>query len=386
MIVKKTIAIIGPIGDFGGRDVEVNIIARALENEYDTTIVSTLYMTADSFSLQQLTNTKWKSVPEVLFKKSRLIRLLSRVSKKRNKGKKEVYDYVSNSLSKKLMNLDALSWGIIQNELEQADLVILPVQLTTKFLPEIVKYCHEADIPCLVRTTGTIREVSSRDFDFLKKVTLFLHHSEANASNLNQQLALPYTIIDQCALTEAGLLELDTVKKEPLRFGYLGRLSEEKGILPVARFFAQTDLPFVIAGDGPQKEALLQSIKDKSNCFYMGLLSNATLTDFFRKIDVLVIPSFEESGPLVGLEAMAAGKLIVSTKVGAMPERLTGIKSFWFEIENVSSLQTVLDEIENNTDALLSAYAKEVRKKYLEKYSFDAVTLRYKETIQQFLS
>ncbi len=384
--MKKKILIAGPIGDFGGRDVEVNIIARALENEYDTTIVSTLYMTADSFSLQQLTNTKWKSVPEVLFKKSRLIRLLSRVSKKRNKGKKEVYDYVSNSLSKKLMNLDALSWGIIQNELEQADLVILPVQLTTKFLPEIVKYCHEADIPCLVRTTGTIREVSSQDFDFLKKVTLFLHHSEANAANLNRQLALPYTIIDQCALTEAGLLELDTVKKEPLRYGYLGRLSEEKGILPVARFFAQTDLPFVIAGDGPQKEALLQSIKDKSNCFYMGLLSNATLTDFFRKIDVLVIPSFEESGPLVGLEAMAAGKLIVSTKVGAMPERLTGIKSFWFEIENVSSLQTVLDEIENNTDALLSAYAEEVRKKYLEKYSFDAVTLRYKETIQQFLS
>ena len=69
-----------------------------------------------------------------------------------------------------------------------------------------------------------------------------------------------------------------------------------------------------------------------------------------------------------------------------MPERLTGIKSFWFEIENVSSLQTVLDEIENNTDALLSAYAEEVRKKYLEKYSFDAVSLRYKETIQQFLS
>lgn len=386
MIVKKTIAIIGPIGDFGGRDVEVNIIARALEKEYNTTIVSTIHMTTDSYSLQQLTSTKWQSVPEILFKKSRLIRFLSRVSKKRNKGEKQVYDYVSNSLSKKLMNLDALSWGIIQNELAQTDLVILPVQLTTKFLPEIVKYCYEANIPCLVRTTGTIREVSSEDFDFLKKVTLFLHHSEANAANLNRQLTLPYTIIDQCALTETGLLALDTVKNKPLRFGYLGRLSEEKGILPVARFFAQTDLPFVIAGDGPQKEVLLQCIKDQPNCFYMGLLSNATLTDFFSQIDVLVIPSYEESGPLVGLEAMAAGKIIVSTKVGAMPERLMGIKSFWFEIENVSSLQTVLHEIENNTDALLSAYAEEVRKKYVEKYSFDAITLRYRETIQQFLS
>ncbi|CAM3733373.1 hypothetical protein FSS13T_22300 [Flavobacterium saliperosum S13] len=386
--MKKKILIVGPIGDFGGRDVEVNIIARALETAYDTTILSTIPMTAASFSLQELTNTKWKSVPESLFKNNRLIRFLSRISKKRNKGNKgnkEVYDYVSNSLSKKLMNLDALSWEIIRNELAQTHLVVLPVQLTTKFLPEIVNYCHEAKIPCLLRTTGTIREVSSKDFDFLKKVTLFLHHSEANAANLNRQLALPYTIIDQCALTETGLLALDTVKKKPLRFGYLGRLSEEKGILPVARFFAQTEYPFFMAGDGSQKEALLQIIKNKTNCIYAGLLSNAAITDFFRQIDVLVIPSFEESGPLVGLEAMAAGKIIISTKVGAMPERLEGIKSFWFEIENVSSLQTVLAEIENSTDSELSNYAEEVRKKYIEKYSFDAVALQYKETVQQFL-
>ncbi|WP_035654774.1 glycosyltransferase family 4 protein [Flavobacterium saliperosum] len=387
-MMKKKILIVGPIGDFGGRDVEVNIIARALETAYDTTILSTIPMTAASFSLQELTNTKWKSVPESLFKNNRLIRFLSRISKKRNKGNKgnkEVYDYVSNSLSKKLMNLDALSWEIIRNELAQTHLVVLPVQLTTKFLPEIVNYCHEAKIPCLLRTTGTIREVSSKDFDFLKKVTLFLHHSEANAANLNRQLALPYTIIDQCALTETGLLALDTVKKKPLRFGYLGRLSEEKGILPVARFFAQTEYPFFMAGDGSQKEALLQIIKNKTNCIYAGLLSNAAITDFFRQIDVLVIPSFEESGPLVGLEAMAAGKIIISTKVGAMPERLEGIKSFWFEIENVSSLQTVLAEIENSTDSELSNYAEEVRKKYIEKYSFDAVALQYKETVQQFL-
>lgn len=383
--MKKKILIVGPIGDFGGRDVEVNIIARSLEKEYNTTILSTIHMTAASFSLLQLTNTKWKSVPESLFKNNRLIRFLSRISKKRNKGNKEVYDYVSNSLSKKLMNLDALSWGIIQNELAQTHLVILPVQLTTKFLPEIVNYCHEAKIPCLLRTTGTIREVPVQDFDFLKKVTRFLHHSEANAANLNQQVALPYTIIDQCALTEAGLLLLNSSKKKPLRFGYLGRLSEEKGILPVARFFAHNDLPFVVAGDGPQKEALLEIIKNKTNCIYAGLLSNAAITDFFRQIDVLVIPSFEESGPLVGLEAMAAGKIIISTKVGAMPERLEGIKSFWFEIENVSSLQTVLAEIENSTDSQLSNYAEEVRKKYLEKYSFDAVALLYKEIVQQFL-
>lgn len=383
--MKKKILIVGPIGDFGGRDVEVNIIARALEAAYDTTILSTQYMTAASFSLQQLTNTKWQSVPELLFKKSRLIRFLSRISKKRNKGKKEVYGYVSNSLSKKLMNLDALSWGIIQNELAQTHLVVLPVQLTTKFLPEIVNYCHEANIPCLVRTTGTIREVPAQDFDFLKKITLFLHHSQANATNLNRQLALPYTIIDQCALTETALLELDTVKTKPLRFGYLGRLSEEKGILPVAEFFAQTDLPFVIAGDGLQKEALLDIINGKPNCTYLGLVSHKDISAFFSQIDVLVIPSYEESGPLVGLEAMAAGKLIISTRVGAMEERLNSLYSFWFAVENVSSLQACVDRVNTLSLEECQSVSEQLRKKYLMEYSAVAIAAKYRHVVQNAL-
>lgn len=383
--MKKRILIAGPIGDFGGRDVEVNIIARVLEDEYDVKVLSTIYMSQDSYALQNLKQTTWGSVPKIIYETHGGINCLSRFSKILNKGKDAAYAYVINSGTKKLFDLDKLYLETLQKEILQSHLVLLCVQLTSKFLPEIVAFCGQHKIPCLVRTTGTIGEVPEKQADFLKKVTLFLHHSEANAANLNNQIALPYEVIDQCALTEETLLSQDLKPEKPFRFGYLGRLSEEKGILPIARFFAQTDLPFIIAGDGPQKIELKEVIAGKSNCSYLGLLSNEGIVSFFDQMDVLVIPSYEESGPLVGLEAMAAGKLVVSTRVGAMEERLKGLNGYWFDIENISSLQACINQI---NDLSLEEYKQksiQLKNKYLEEYSLKAIASKYKKLLSTIL-
>ena len=173
--------------------------------------------------------------------------------------------------------------------------------------------------------------------------------------------------------------------KKPFRYGYLGRLSEEKGMLPVARFFAQTNFPFVIAGDGPQKNELLSVIKGSPNCNYLGLLQNHELASFFSQIDVLVIPSYEESGPLVGLEAMAAGKIIVSTEVGAMPERLAPLEGYWFAIENLTTLESCINKVNALSLDGYQAAVTLLRKRYMDEYSFDAVALQYQKLIRSIL-
>lgn len=382
--MKKRIIIIGPISNYGGRDVEVNIIASALETKYDVTVFSTGYMSEDSFALQNLSSTVWNCVYKKLYKKKITLKILSFFSKVFNKGKNKNYEFVRNSFSKKLYDLDDLSLKIIYDEITKANLVLMCVQLTTKFLPEIISFCEDKKIPSLLRTTGTIRKVNENSFDFLKKVSLFIHHSESNAGNLNKQLALPYEVIDQCALNEKKLLLLTGNKNKQLRFGYLGRLSEEKGLLPVAEYFSKSNLPFVIAGDGAQKEELLKIIEGKSNCNYIGLLGNDSIEDFFNLIDVLIISSYEESGPLVGLEAMAAGKIIISTKVGAMEERLKGIRSFWFEIENINSLQLAIGEVTNLTELEQVESFNSLREKYLQSYSFKAIAQKYLKIANQF--
>ena len=380
--MKKKILIVGPIGDYGGRDVEVNIIAKVLEENHHVHILSTACMTEDSFSLLGLNKTSWESVHKELYLRNFFIRQFSSFSKLINRGSCKTYSYVNNRFSKSLLNFDQLQWEIIQKELIKADIVLLCVQLTTKFFPEIVQFCYDNKIPSLVRTTGTIRNVPQKDFDFLRKVTQFIHHSESNASNLNKQIRLPYTVIDQCALFENELLQVPIQPKKPYRFGYLGRLSTEKGILPTAQFFAQNDYPFVIAGDGPQKEAVLATITDANHCVYLGLIQNHELTTFFEQIDVLVIPSFEESGPLVGLEAMAAGKLILSTKVGAMEERLNGLPVFWFDISDLRTLENNIQKLNMLSLDNFKTTATVLRNRYLDEYGLDTIAKKYNTLIQ----
>ncbi len=382
---KKNILIIGPIGDFGGRELEVNIIARALENTNNINILSTGYLTSDSFALNDLKKTVWNSVPKILFKTNLFVNFLSKISKFKNRGKFKSYGYVDNNLIKKIINLDKKHIEILQAELNKVDLVILCVQLTTKFLKEIIEYCHEKKIPVIIRTTGTIRTFNINEYGFLKKVNLFIHHSEANAKNLNSQIQLPYIIIDQCALYEKSLLDISSSKRKSLKFGYLGRLSEEKGIIPIANFFSKTSYTFIVAGDGPQKNELLNLFTDKVNCNYIGLLNSSEIDLFFNQIDILIIPSFEESGPLVALEAMVAGKIIISTKVGAMAERLDNNNVFWFNIENLSSLEEAINLINQKNNFELEHISESIRKVYLKKYSYKVIKEEYVKVIQEYI-
>lgn len=384
--MQKKILIIGPICDFGGREVEANIIARALEQDFDVCILSTGYMTSDSFAIKNLKKTKWGAVPQKIVANNPILCFLSFLSKIVNKGKLKNYGYLNNLISKKIFDLDKLYQKEIEKMLKESNLVILCVQLKSKFFPEIVLFCDEKKIPCLVRTTGTIREVSESDFSFLKKVNLFVHHSEANAYNLNKQINLPYSIIDQCALYEDQLLALHVKLNSDLRFGYLGRLSEEKGILPIADFFSKTSLSFIIAGDGDKKQQLLEIISDKPNCKFLGSQKNENLTLFFDAIDVLIIPSYEESGPLVGLEAMAAGKIIISTKVGAMEERLEGLHTFWFQIENIHSLELAIMQVMSFSESERVVLSNSLKERYLCQYSFYTISEKYKTLTKRFIN
>lgn len=384
--MKKKVLIIGPIGDFGGREIETNIIARSLSAE-NVKILSTGYMTKHSSAIQDLKQFEWTTLDKILFEQNFIIRLLCYGLKRFYKRPIKSYGYVDNSVLKKAINLNSAYLKTLKNELKKTDVVILCMQLSSRFLSEILDFCHQNKIPCLVRTTGTIREVPKKSYEILKKATLFIHHSESNSENLNRQIQLPYKIIDQCALAESSLLALPLIKIKPLRFGYLGRLSEEKGILPVAKYFSQTGFQFLVAGDGDQKESLLDVFKGKNNCHYLGLIKADDVASFFEKIDVLIIPSLEEAGPLVGLEAMAAGKIIISTRVGSMPERMAETKNtFWFDIEDISSLQKRIEEINNFRSEDLLEIAKNVREHYLNHFSTEKIALSYQNVVKQVTS
>ncbi|QBZ97891.1 glycosyltransferase family 4 protein [Flavobacterium sangjuense] len=385
--MKKKILLFGPIGDFGGRDIEVNIIAKAISDQYQTAVFSSIYITGNSYAIQGLKKVDFNSFEKEIYKSNWFLRVLSQVFYWKNKKKKLPYAYLKNDISNSFFDFEKVQKRILFNELKKTDAVIACVQPTSSYLKEAIEICHKLNKPFFIRTTGTIRKFEVSSFQFLKNVTCFIHHSKTNANNLNKQLPLPFVIIDQCAQFESKLLALPISNNQNI-YGYLGRLSSEKGILELIRFFKNTNTgKLLIAGDGPLKKEVIEAINQTDNIEYLGQSQPEELNFFFQKISTLIIPSLEESGPLVGLEAMAAAKLVLSTRVGAMEERLANSpNNFWFDIENQQSFLDSLAQIQQLSKDEFEKIANNNREVYLADYQFTAIKEKYNNCLNQYLN
>ncbi|MGG5488345.1 glycosyltransferase [Gaetbulibacter sp. PBL-D1] len=385
----KKIAILGPISDLGGIGVEVNTIALALEINYNVKIISTNYISEKASAVQNLKFSEWVSIPSLIMHTNKVIFILTAASRFWNK-KKQTYNfqsYIENSVSKKIYDFDKLYLKQLYEELKSKEVVIVCAQITYCYLSQIIEFCHQNNIQVVVRTAETIKAIDVSKYQFLKKVSLFLHHSENNAKNLNKQIGeeLPYIIVDQCVTVEENLLKLPISFKKPLRFGFLGRIEGNKNVLTLARFFAKADLTFIIAGKGNQLTALIEVIKDAPKCQYLGVLKNDEIVDFFEKIDVLIISSSYEAGPLVGLEAMAAGKLLLSTEVGAMTDRLSGINSFWLDSNLENSLCEHVSKLNDMSDLECENFASKLRSRYKERYNVKYISSLYNKVVKSLI-
>ncbi len=109
--------------------------------------------------------------------------------------------------------------------------------------------------------------------------------------------------------------------------GFAGRLIHGKGhdrlIEALARAERSPRMRVQIAGEGPQRarlQALARTLRVEDRVEFVGLTHD--MPAFWRGVDVAVVPSaeFTEACPMTPLEAMAAGKPVVATRNGGLPE------------------------------------------------------------------
>ena len=83
----------------------------------------------------------------------------------------------------------------------------------------------------------------------------------------------------------------------------------------------QGELSFWIIGDGNLRRAVEDGMKEKSvACTFWGNMDPTVMPDMMNCVDVLVLPSKNESFGLVLVEAMACGANAVGSRVGGIPE------------------------------------------------------------------
>lgn len=129
---------------------------------------------------------------------------------------------------------------------------------------------------------------------------------------------------------------------------YFGRLSQEKGVITLIEAAKKCGCHLVILGTGPQEAELKASAAGCTNIEFKGFQSGEALRRFVRNSRCVVLPSaWYENGPYSAMEAMAAGKPLVVSNVGGLPELVEdGVNGYIYE-KTADALASCLDTILN---------------------------------------
>ncbi len=106
---------------------------------------------------------------------------------------------------------------------------------------------------------------------------------------------------------------------------YAGRLSTEKGVdvaIEAARRIPGQ--PLYICGTGPEEAAIRARAVGLPNVRFLGHLPPRGLAEVLRSVRAVVVPSrWWENFPYAVLEAQAAGRAVVASHIGGIPEQIT---------------------------------------------------------------
>lgn len=158
-------------------------------------------------------------------------------------------------------------------------------------------------------------------------------------------------------------------------FIYLGRLSEEKGILTlVDAMKGVTRGKLIIIGTGPIEDQIISRVASLGlkNIELVGFQTGEALNKYISNAMFSVIPSeWYENGPISLLESFACGKPVIGSDMGGIPEHIShGKDGLIFEAKNSNDLANKINSLLNDPD-LLESMAQASRKKAEELYTKD---------------
>jgi len=188
--------------------------------------------------------------------------------------------------------------------------------------------------------------------------------------------------------------ELNLPLNDPIVF-FVGRFSVRKGIHILMDAFKHVvkEIPnakLLIAGKGFLKEYLKHKAKANKiaeNVKFLGCIFGKALAKFYMASDVVVCPSiFAEAFGIVILEAMAAGKPVIATNVGGIPEIVNHeVNGLLVEPHDVKELSNAIIRLLSN-DKERQRMGKNARKKVEERYDWRKLVfdiLRVYEEVQE---
>ncbi len=165
---------------------------------------------------------------------------------------------------------------------------------------------------------------------------------------------------------------------------FVGGLRRIKGVHTLLEALARTpDLPFHVVGDGPERGTLEQTAQRQGlrHVKFLGFLTGEELRKEIEGAAFGVIPSeWYENCPYAAMEMMAAGKAIVASNLGGLPELVEHeVSGLLFEAGNAEMLHTCMTDLWTHQDKRMNMGLK--AREYAEQSFRAADYLRQIETL-----
>ena len=140
--------------------------------------------------------------------------------------------------------------------------------------------------------------------------------------------------------------------------------AEEKIAGKVEKLVANPNIKLFMAGVGEidKVKVLIAEKKLENNIEVMGWVDFAGKLELLKKCATVILPSYNEGLPMSILEGMAAGKAIISTTVGAIPEVVTAENGILLQPGDVMAIADALVACTSDPARLAAMGEKNIQK------------------------
>ena len=172
--------------------------------------------------------------------------------------------------------------------------------------------------------------------------------------------------------------------------GYIGRLSQEKGVMDFVKAIPQItkesgEIKVLIGGDGPLRDKI-EKYLDENNLNdtvkLVGWIPHNELPDYLNELELVVLPSYTEGLPNIMLEAMACGTPVLATPVGGIPDVIKdGKTGFILEDNSPKYIAKNVIKILNYSD--LDIIVNNARELVEKDFTYEGAVERYRKILEK---
>lgn len=181
--------------------------------------------------------------------------------------------------------------------------------------------------------------------------------------------------------------------RSPVRFVFLGRLEEDKGVFDLIEAFsllviAIPEVHLVMGGVG--ELAVCRKLADKlrlgNKVEFPGWVVGTQKAHLLRDADVFVLPSHIEALPIAMLEAMSFGLPMVICPVGSIPETVRDqVEAIFVPVHGVTALAEAMKKLATNA-VLRHEMGRRGVVTFSERFSVHSVVPRVVKLYQEVLN